>query len=1094
MRDKFQKKSLKELPEENEDIQETNEDTGEMGASLTATAYNTLNKKQVNIKPTKTPLIDKIDDELNQIEYCDTYTDNKQIDFEKNVEYFIIYLVDKLFYAFENDQQEINLANLNLTSDLFKDLDIVQSSSFKNSFEQLKFPSDQAKPKANEYLSENLKKIRTLDLGKNKLKELPLKFIELFQNLEILRCNENYFDSIKITISQENASLFGSLRIFDLNSNLIRSVKIDLSKSKTIFIDDKFRIKLENLNLSNNKLTIKEIDSCNFLLKLGNLKYLNFSGNSFSTLPWQIISLSNLTELNFSNNFNLNLCDISVLRQKYDNDNGDAHSTSEEATANIDELFVKNFSNLKSLKVLDLSGSNLNNLPNDIRELNKLEVLFLDKNNLEFIPTQIQELANLRVLSINENKLQEISKNFCLSAKFKKNLVIFNLRKNNLNNENFTEFFFVFQNLLKLDLSENQFRQIPNALPESLEELKINTNKVNTLNIKMPFSDGLGMNVNENDFDDLKQYEFVIQRFSTKEPAINPFYLRNLRRLHLRKNNLKEVPADFGLLNTSLEYLDLSSNLINQFDSSLCRGFTCLQHLNLNSNYIRYIPEQIRELQHLRYLNLSKNQVCRLNFEICNELPNLTELNLQNNCLEELPVFKKDGKQISVAQLAAVNEQYKENIPKQVLFTFDLKNLARIDLSSNRFHSIFSLYTTFALCPNLEEINLDSNQISNLDFDRLDEEEEAPQQQTVQPAPLPDKDKPREKEKSKLDLRQAKSKLDNPPAPPQSSSTQSTATRNKKCILLHLDTINLSNNRLEFTKGGFLKMLLSLYKLAPNLKRLVYNQLNGSKLGGVANMNNNRDFNLYFDYFQDENDEKSNSQFQLLTKNLRILDLSNNNLNKIPTIIRKMQNLKEIYLNGNAIEKLPRDLLNINKTITSVSNDASQKQLPAINENIEVLQLNDNKLEQIPENLFMHFKNLKQIQVHNNPLREPPKGAMCADFDECGEDIQDFKEIWNQNVTEFFQDSLEVRPNSTELVDDGMKPIRSYMLKYKKREGKLVFNDFAFGYAVKFVCSYSREPIVQHVCNHQRRNRFARHLIQTHETAQDAHGQGRAGV
>ncbi len=1056
MRDnKFQKKSLKELPEENEDLQELNENGVDVGASMASTAYNALNKKQVNIKQTKTPLIDKIDDELNQIEYCDTFTDNKQIDFEKNIDYFIIYLVDKLFFAFENDQQELNLANLNLTNDLLKDLNIVQSSSFKNSFEQLKFLNEKAKPTATEYLSENLSRIRTLDLSKNKLKELPSKFIELFQNLEILRCNENYFDSVKLAINATNSALYNSLRIFDLSSNLIRSFSVKSTRSD--------EINLENLNLANNKLTIKEIDSCNFLLKFNNLKYLNLSGNNFSTLPWQIISLSNLIELNFSNNLNLNLCDISVLRQSYEN-NGRLETPAKDDEAadvsksNVDELFVKNFSNLKSLKILDLSNNNLNNLPNDLRELNQLEVLFLDKNNLEFIPTQIQELANLRVLSINENKLQEICRNFCLFSKFKKSLLVFNLRKNNLNNENFTEFFFVFQNLLRLDLSENQFRQIPNALPESLEELKINTNKVNTLNIRMPFSDGSSLTVDENDFDDVKQYEFVKQRFNAREPAINAFYLRNLRRLHLRKNNLKEVPADFGLLNTSLEYLDLSSNLINQFDTSLCRGFTCLAHLNLNSNYIRYVPEQVRELQQLKYLNLSKNQLCRLNFEICNELPNLTDLDLQSNCLEELPVFKRDTKSSIAQVVVASDQQYKEATPpKPQLFTFDLKKLKRIDLSSNRFHSTFSLYTTFALCSNLAEINLDTNQITHLDFDRLDEDDELLQQQQQQQLQqqqsqqqVPDKEKLKEKTKSTLaeQKQQQKSRIDinqqQPPVVPQSQMSQTTGSRNKKYILMQIETINLSNNHLEFTKGGFLKMLLSLYKLAPNLKRLMYNQLNGAKLGGIKNTNNNRDFNHYFDFFQDENDEKANVQFQLLTKNLHTLDLSNNNLTKIPTVIRKMQNLKEIYLNGNAIEKLPRDLLNMNRTITSVSaSDLTNKQLPAINENIEILQLNDNKLEQIPENLFMHFKKLKQIQVHNNPLREPPKGAMCAAFEDCKDDIEDFKEIWNQNVTEFFEGVMTSRPNSTDTSDDGMKPIRSYMLKYKKREGKCLLFFFA---------------------------------------------------
>ena len=87
--------------------------------------------------------------------------------------------------------------------------------------------------------------------------------------------------------------------------------------------------------------------------------------------------------------------------------------------------------------------------------------------------------------------------------------------------------------------------------------------------------------------------------------------LRHLEKIHLRQNNVRELPDNFpGTPNLSLKMIGLSSNGLSALHGSFGDVGACLTELYLNGNELRRLPDGLcGKLAGLRTFNLAHNRI-----------------------------------------------------------------------------------------------------------------------------------------------------------------------------------------------------------------------------------------------------------------------------------------------------------------------------------------------------------------------------------------------------------------------------------------------------------------------------------------------------
>lgn len=201
--------------------------------------------------------------------------------------------------------------------------------------------------------------------------------------------------------------------------------------------------KLQKLDLSSNQLS-GEISPA--VSALSNLVRIDISNNRLTGDPTSaILPLSNLQEISVGNN-QFSFADINT--------------------------FLQNF---PTLKILDLSHTNLNAVPAKISTLTNLESLNLSNNTISQNFSNLSNLINLRELNLSGNQLTKIlSELTSLSA-----LVSLDLG-NNLFSSNYATILGNLQNLEWLSLANNQITAFPAELSQlkKLVHLNFSGNKI----------------------------------------------------------------------------------------------------------------------------------------------------------------------------------------------------------------------------------------------------------------------------------------------------------------------------------------------------------------------------------------------------------------------------------------------------------------------------------------------------------------------------------------------------------------------------------------------------------------------------------------
>ncbi|XP_066142674.1 chaoptin [Euwallacea fornicatus] len=501
-------------------------------------------------------------------------------------------------------------------------------------------------PKIDSSHLSDLTKMAWLNVSHNSLKELTRG---AFARNTVLKVLNMSFNQIK-KLDQNSFRGMRFLRRLFLSDNLISDVgrgtfsslqrigTIDLARNSIKKIDYQMFFQLnfaELLDVSENQVT--EIEKLAF--KDIYLTDINLSKNQISTIEnGAFENCANISKLDLSHN---------QLREL-------PKRAFDETTYATELQFSYNFfssldqvplHNMTGIKILNVSHNSIESVPKKtFPKLYELHTIDLSYNNLSDIFNSVfQTLFSLRTLDLSHNSLESIKPST----------------------------FGALPTLLKLDMSYNKLENIArSALTRlaSTRELILHHNNLSTLFI-LPISTS-HLDLSHNDFehipaklwptmnsllsldlsfnslgDNLEQGSFAslltLQRLNlsynqlTQPPWVSISELTALQYLYLQGNNLTKLTRNaFGKMPVMFE-LDLSDNNISNVSSRAFEGLLQLIHLKMGNNNISVIPNgAFQGLVSMTDLDLSRNRLVKLDNKTngaFEDCLSLERLNLSHN-------------------------------------------------------------------------------------------------------------------------------------------------------------------------------------------------------------------------------------------------------------------------------------------------------------------------------------------------------------------------------------------------------------------------------------------------------------------------------
>ncbi|RYQ97645.1 hypothetical protein Ahy_B08g093724 [Arachis hypogaea] len=340
-----------------------------------------------------------------------------------------------------------------------------------------------------------------------------------------------------------------------------------------------------------------------FLGSMQRLRYLSLQGGEGDAIPIPSSSISNLTNLRalFLDDFTFTNLTASTWLAPL--------SSLQYLGLKDMDLPMNLYKNTTSIKVLDISGNDLNSVPS--------WSLDFSQNSLSLI-VPLRKLENLVELNLEV----AIVKDWLSMTK---------------------KLYLAVMNLVYLDLSRNQ---ITGSIPESLQPRTPNLRSLllndNFMNGSLPSSLG--------NLKFLSKFDVSNNKLSGKIPS-TIWNLSSLEWLHLNNNKFQEKLPSFLSNMKNLILLDVGENqrsvnldLSNNFLSgSIPTGISFLSKLvGLNFSYNNLsgkIPERIGDMRSLESIDLSHNHLSGAIPRSMIDLNFLSHLNLSyNNLSESIPI------------------------------------------------------------------------------------------------------------------------------------------------------------------------------------------------------------------------------------------------------------------------------------------------------------------------------------------------------------------------------------------------------------------------------------------------------------------------
>lgn len=361
----------------------------------------------------------------------------------------------------------------------------------------------------------NLSRLIRLDLHQNRIPSIPSS-IRGCSSLAEFYMGNNSLTSLPTVIGE-----LTNLGTFDLHSNQLTEFPVEACK-----------LRLSGLDLSNNSLSGLPPE----IGLMTTLRKLVLTGNPIRTLRSSLVSGPTPALLKFLRS-----------RLPAEEEGGTTSENKKEVIARASRLSLGS-------KELSLGGHGLNDVPPQVWETSGITKVDLSKNSIEVLPVELSSCASLETLILSRNKIKEwpnaILESLC--------------------------------NLVCLKLDGNPLRQIPLDGFKAASKLQV-----------LDLSGNAGCLPEYPAFSFLLEVqELYLRRMQISEIRGDILSLSKLRVLDMSQNSLQLIPEGFKDA-TSLQELRLSDNNISTLPPELGLLEPTLQVLQLDGNPLRSIRRPI---------------------------------------------------------------------------------------------------------------------------------------------------------------------------------------------------------------------------------------------------------------------------------------------------------------------------------------------------------------------------------------------------------------------------------------------------------------------------------------------------------------------
>ncbi|KAG8381327.1 hypothetical protein BUALT_Bualt06G0110900 [Buddleja alternifolia] len=463
----------------------------------------------------------------------------------------------------------------------------------------------------------NLSSLRTLDLNHGLVEYGSALFINNLMWASNLSSLE-HLDLSYVNLSRSKSlikvlNMLPSLSTLRLsNSSLGNTNLAHTCVNSTLFAH------IQYLDLSRNSF---EGEFPCFLQNMSSLRVLDLSGNRYNTSDPYRLRLRNLIHLYLGDN----LLDHKIeWISEFLHDKCDLKSLALDRNQFFGEIsgLFKNLSGcwIDKLEEIDLSENKLvGNLPEEVGELKRLKYLGLSYNTFNgSIPRSLGKLSSLTELNIGSNQLcGEILMSLGQLSTLESIDISFNFFNDTLLEAHFA-------NLSKLEVllaGSNLFKYkvgLDWVPPFQLESLSLGSCKI------------------EGQFPQWLQNQKALKVMDLSNCSISgtlPSWLQyiNMTTLYLSSNHIEgPIPE----LSSSINYLDLSNNMINHLPRNIGHMMPRLVYFGLAKNSINgSIPDSLCEMKALVFLDLSNNYLSGNLLDCWENFENLYTMRLSSNKL-----------------------------------------------------------------------------------------------------------------------------------------------------------------------------------------------------------------------------------------------------------------------------------------------------------------------------------------------------------------------------------------------------------------------------------------------------------------------------